>query len=112
MGSARTLLRLEVYASAALSARRHMPVTGCLSVLLPDQSNVYPGYQPAVAVSLSPATDSSLPPDMNDQSALLWTEGSRVFFWGGGGGQLQFKVAVSDDSGVSNRRRHRQRFLI
>ena len=50
---------------------------------------------------------------MNDQSALLWTEGSRVFFWGGGGGQLQFKVAVSDDSGVSNcRRRHRQRFLL
>ena len=50
---------------------------------------------------------------MNDQSALLWTEGPRVFFWGGGGGQLQFKVAVSDDSGVSNRRhRHRQRFLL
>ena len=44
---------------------------------------------------------------MNDQSALLWTEGSRVYFWGGGGGQLQFKVAVSDDSGVSDRR---QRF--
>ena len=47
---------------------------------------------------------------MNDQSALLWTEGSRVYFWGGGGGQLQFKVAVSDDSGVSDRRHRRQRF--
>jgi hypothetical protein len=42
----------------------------------------------------------------NDQSALLWTEwGSspagdkdRTWFWGGGG-NLHFKVAVSDDSG-------------
>jgi hypothetical protein len=35
---------------------------------------------------------------MNDQSALLWTEGGRTWFWGGGGGELDFKVAVSDDS--------------
>ena len=38
---------------------------------------------------------------MNDQSGLLWREGSRTFFWGGGGGQLQFKVAVSEDSGAT-----------
>ena len=31
---------------------------------------------------------------MNDQSALLWTEGSRVWFWGGGGEDLVFQVAV------------------
>ena len=38
---------------------------------------------------------------MNDQSGLLWTEGDRTFFWGGGGGQLQFKVAVSENSGAT-----------
>ena len=38
----------------------------------------------------------------NDQSALLWTEGSRTFFWGGGAHsdpKMPFKVAVSEDSG-------------
>ena len=39
----------------------------------------------------------------NDQSALLWTEGGKTFFWGGGGNndRAPFKVAVSEDSGGS-----------
>ena len=37
----------------------------------------------------------------NDQSALLWSEGGRTWFWGGGGKQVPFKVAVTDDSGAT-----------
>jgi hypothetical protein len=40
----------------------------------------------------------------NDQSALLWTEGNRTWFFGGGGkpGRApQFKVAYTDNSGAS-----------
>merc|ERR1711871_1258014 len=37
----------------------------------------------------------------NDQSALLWSEGERTWFWGGGGKLTPFKIGVSSDSGAT-----------
>lgn len=41
--------------------------------------------------------------DVNDQSALLWTEGSTVWFFGGGAGlsDIPFRVQRSTDSGAT-----------
>lgn len=41
--------------------------------------------------------------DLNDQSALLWADGARVWFFGGGRafGQVPFRYLTSDDSGAT-----------
>ncbi|HEX3728342.1 MAG TPA: SUMF1/EgtB/PvdO family nonheme iron enzyme [Opitutaceae bacterium] len=42
-------------------------------------------------------------PDLNDQSALLWNDGGKVWFFGGGRylGDVPFRFAASEDSGAT-----------